>query len=77
MNSLHKIHFHVHYEEVYQYKRFEKFSIKTLTRIGCPTFKNEQKIGQSNLGVKEDSLKGIGQGWNIGGGGIVNNYASK
>ena len=51
MISLHKLHFHVHYEEVHQYKRFPKFSIKTLTSIGCPNFKNEQKTGQSNLGV--------------------------
>ena len=52
MISLHKIHFHVHYEEVHPYKRFQKFSIKTLTRIGYPNFINEQKTGQSNLGVK-------------------------
>ena len=50
--SLHKLHFHVHYEEVYEYKRFQKFSIKTLTRIGCPNVKIEKKTSQSNLGVR-------------------------
>ena len=52
MISLHKLHSHVHYEKLYQYKRFQKFSIKTLTEIGCPNFINEQKTGQSILRVK-------------------------
>ena len=51
MISLHILHSHAHYEEVYKYKRFQKFSIKTLTKIAYPNFKNEQKIGQNNLGV--------------------------
>ena len=51
MISLQRLHFHVHYEEVYQYKKFQKFSIKTATRIGCPNFKNEQNTCKSNLGV--------------------------
>ena len=33
------------------YKRFQKFSIKTLIRIAYPNFKNEQKIGPNTLGV--------------------------
>ena len=48
-----EITFHVHYEEVYKYKRFQKFNIKTLIKIGCPNFKNEQKTSQSNLEVKK------------------------
>ena len=55
-DSLHKLHFHVHYEEVYLYKSFQKFSIKTLTKIAYPNFKNKQKIGFNPLGVK----KGVG-----------------
>ena len=43
MISLHKLHFHVHYEEVYYNKMFQKFSIKTLTGIGYSNFKNKQK----------------------------------
>ena len=31
-----KLHSHVHYEEVYQFKRLQKFSIKTLTIISLP-----------------------------------------
>ena len=34
MISLQKLRFHVHYEEVYEYKRFQKISIKTLTSLG-------------------------------------------
>ena len=45
-------HHHVLYEEVYQYKRFQKFSTKTVTRIASPNCKNEQKRGQSSVGVK-------------------------
>ena len=52
MISLEKLNFHVHYKEVYWYKRFQKFSIKTLTRIACPNFKNKQKIGLRTLGIK-------------------------
>ena len=51
MISLHKLHFHDHYEEVYQYKRFQKFTIKTLIRIAGPNFKNEQKTSFNTLGV--------------------------
>ena len=51
MISLQKLHFLVHHEEVCKYKRFKKFSIKTLTRIAYPNFKYEWKIGQNNLGV--------------------------
>ena len=47
MIALHKLHSHVHYEMVYQYKRFQKFSIKTLMRVAFPSLKNEQKIGVS------------------------------
>ena len=70
MTSLHKLHSHVHheevyqpqkedrcsssFEEVYQYKRFQKFSIKTLTIIACPNIKNKQKIG---LGYIELNVK--------------------
>ena len=50
MISLHKLHTHVHYEEVCEYKRFQKFIIKTLTKIACPDFINEQKISLSSLG---------------------------
>ena len=52
MISLYKLHFHVHYEEVYQYKRFQKFAIKTLTKIIYPNFKNKQKTSLDTLGVK-------------------------
>ena len=57
MISLHKLHSHVLYEEIYQYKRYQKFSIKTITRIACPNFKSEQKIGLSTLEVKHHDLK--------------------
>ena len=43
MISLHKLHSHVHYKEVYEYKRSQQFSIKTQTKIVCWNFKNEQK----------------------------------
>ena len=33
-------------------KRFQKFSVKTLTRIVCPNLKTTQKTGLSTLGVK-------------------------
>ena len=49
---LHKFHSYVHYEEVYQCKRFQKLSIKSLTTIAYLNFKNEQKIGLSILGAK-------------------------
>ena len=52
MISLHKLQFHVHYEEVYYYKRFQKFSIKTLTRIARPNSKTNKKISLSTLGIK-------------------------
>ena len=52
MISLHKLHTHVHYEEVCEYKRFQKFIIKTLTKIACPDFINDQKISLSLLWVK-------------------------
>ena len=51
MISLHKLHSHVHHKEIYLYKRFQKFSIKTLTKNKCRNFKNKQKIGLSTLGV--------------------------
>ena len=52
MISLHKLHFYVHYEEVFLYKRFQKLSIKTLPRIAYSNFKNEQKTSQNNLEIK-------------------------
>ena len=45
MIYLHKLHPHVHYEEVYEYKRFQKFNIKIVTKIAYPNFKNKQKTG--------------------------------
>ena len=54
MISLHKLHSYVHYEKVYWYKRFQKFDIKTLTRIDYPNFKNEQKIGLSPVRVNNN-----------------------
>ena len=33
MISLHKFHFHVDYEEIYDQKKFQKLSIKTLITI--------------------------------------------
>ena len=56
MISLHKLHLHVYYEDVYQYKRFQKFSTKTLTRIAYPNFKNKQKIVFSPLKVKDEQF---------------------
>ena len=52
MISLHKLHCHVHYGEVYQYKSFQKFSMRTLIRIACPNVKNKQKRGLNTLRVK-------------------------
>ena len=51
MISLHKLHSHVYYEEVYQYKRSQNFTIKTLTRIAYLNFKNEKKTGFNTLGL--------------------------
>ena len=56
MILLHKLHSHVHYEEVYSYKRFPKFSIKTLTKITCQNLKNEQIIGLNHVGVNESRI---------------------
>ena len=33
MISSHKLHFHVFYEEIEEYKKFQKFNIKTLIMI--------------------------------------------
>ena len=52
MNSLHKLHYHIFYEEVYQYKRFQNFNIKIVTRIACSNFKNKQKTSLGTLGIK-------------------------
>ena len=52
MIFLHKLHSHVHYEEVYLYKRFQKFSIKTLTRIAYQNLKNKQNLCLPSLGDK-------------------------
>ena len=54
MISLHILHSHVYYEEVYEDKRSQNFSIKTLTltTIVCPNFKNKQKTGLNTLEVK-------------------------
>ena len=51
MISVHKLHSHIHYEEAYLCKKSKKFSIKTLTTIACPNFRNKQKGGPGNLGV--------------------------
>ena len=39
MNILHKFYSHVRYEMTYHHKKFQNFSIKTLTIMACPNFK--------------------------------------
>ena len=51
MITLYKSHSHIHYEEAYRYKKFQKFTIKALTTIAYPNFKNKQKVGPGHLGV--------------------------
>ena len=51
MISLHKLHCHIHYEEFYQYKKFQKFSINTLITIACSNVKNKQNVGLGQLEV--------------------------
>ena len=40
INILHKLYCYVHYAMAYYYKKFQNFSIKILTIIACPNFKN-------------------------------------
>ena len=49
--SLHKLHFCVSYEEIYEHK-FQKFSIKTLVTVASPKCIKYHKIGLRALGVK-------------------------
>ena len=51
MIALPKFHFHIHYKEVYLYKKFQNFSIKIITTIAYSKclFK---KIGTSSKGSK-------------------------
>ena len=49
--SLNKLHFRVCYEEVYQHKKFQKFSIKTLVTVAWPKCKKYHKTGLRALGV--------------------------
>ena len=51
MVSLHKLHFHVHYEEVYYHKKFKNLSIKILIIIVGLKCKKSKKIGLKTLGV--------------------------
>ena len=53
MISLHKLHSHIHYEDFYYYKKFQKFSINTLITIVCPNFRNKQNPSPRQLGIKE------------------------
>ena len=39
INILHKLYSHVRYEMTYHHKKFQNFSIKTLTIMACPNFK--------------------------------------
>ena len=57
MISLHKFHSHVYYEEVYYFKRIQKFNIKTRTSIACLDFKSEQKTGFDTLGLIKDCIE--------------------
>ena len=57
MISLYKSHFHVHYEEVYLYERFQKLSIKTLTRLVYPNFINKQETSLSPLEVNVSGVE--------------------
>ena len=49
--SLHKLHFHVCYEEVYSHKKFQKFSIKTLVTIVGSKCRKYHKTGLRALGI--------------------------
>ena len=40
INILHKLYSHVRYAMAYHHKKFQNFSIKTLTIIANPNFKN-------------------------------------
>ena len=52
MILLHKIHFHVHYEQIYEHKKFQKFSIKTLIIIAWSKCIKYYKTRLRALGVK-------------------------
>ena len=54
MISLHKLHLMFMMKRCISTKWFLKISIKTLTIISCPNFKNKQKRGLSSLKVELD-----------------------